>query len=168
MYKIKIGVIADTHLSKHLYKMEDLLKLHLKNVDMIIHAGDYKNPKVVEMLEKQKKFIGVWGNNDGDSVKDKVREKEIITIEGYKIGIFHGHGTNKNTMERAYEVFKEDHVDIIIFGHSHLPIIKTLNKVLMLNPGSPTSKRKEKWYSYIILDLEKYKISAQINFFEKI
>jgi putative phosphoesterase len=65
-------------------------------------------------------------------------------------------------------MFKEDKVDIIIFGHSHQPIIKTINKTLMLNPGSPTSKGKERWYSVIILELERECINAQIKFFSKI
>lgn len=137
-------------------------------MDMVIHAGDYKSPKVIQVIENQTRFAGVWGNNDGDSIKSKVKEKEILKINGYAIGIFHGHGENKSTIDRAYEVFKDDKVDIIIFGHSHQPIIKTMNRVLMLNPGSPTSKRKERWYSYITLQLEKDYVNATINFFNKL
>jgi uncharacterized protein len=165
---IKIGIISDTHISKDLYKIDQLLNSHLRNVDLVIHAGDFKNYKVIDIIEKQKKFLGVFGNNDGDLIKERVREKELINLMGYKIGIYHGHGTTKSTIDRAYEVFKDNKVDIIIFGHSHQPIIKTMNKILMLNPGSPTSKRKDRWYSYIILDLEKGHINAQINFFDKI
>lgn len=168
MVNIKIGIISDTHISKDLYKIEELLNKHLKAVDLIIHAGDFKNSKVIDLLENQKKFIGVFGNNDGDLIKERVKEKELINIMGYKIGIYHGHGNAKTTIDRAYEMFKDNKVDIIIFGHSHQPVIKTINKILMLNPGSPTSKRKDRWYSYIILELCKGHINAQINFFDKL
>lgn len=166
--KIKIGILSDTHISKDLDKINELLKKHFCDVDAIIHAGDYKNSKVIELIKQNKKFIGVWGNNDGNAVKELVKEKEVVNINGYKIGIYHGHGENKSTIDKAYDIFKDNKVDIIIFGHSHLPIIKTMNKTVMLNPGSPTSKRKERWYSIIILELEKNYINAQIKFFNKI
>jgi putative phosphoesterase len=85
----------------------------------------------------------------------------------YKIGIYHGHGDEKTTIERAYEIFKDENVDIIIFGHSHKPAILTKNKILMLNPGSLTSKRAERWFSYIILNLEKEGIDVQIKLINK-
>ncbi|MBL4935189.1 metallophosphoesterase [Clostridium sp. YIM B02515] len=166
--KIKVGILSDTHISKDNYKIDELLKKYFNEVDIIIHAGDYKSSKVIETIKKYKPFIGVFGNNDGNAVKELVREKEIIKLNGYKIGIYHGHGEGKSTIDKAYEVFKEDKVDIIVFGHSHLPIIKTMNKTLMLNPGSPTSKRKERWYSIIILELDKNFINAQIKFFSNI
>ncbi len=168
MCEIRIGIISDTHISKDTYKIEELLRKHLNDVDMIIHAGDFKSSKVIEIIKGHKKFIGVWGNNDGPAIKEQVKEKEIIKIDGYKLGIYHGHGEGKSTIDKAYDMFKEDKVDIIIFGHSHQAIIKTINKTLMLNPGSPTSKRKDRWYSLIILDLQKEGINAYIKFFTKI
>jgi putative phosphoesterase len=162
---IKIGILSDTHISKDAHKIEDILNRQLKDVDMIIHAGDYKSGKVIQIIKSRKKFIGVWGNNDGDAVKEQVKEKELIKLNGYKIGIYHGHGEGKTTMDRAYDVFKQDKADVIIFGHSHQPIIKTINKTLMLNPGSPMMKRKERWFTVIILELEKDFINAQLRLF---
>lgn len=137
-------------------------------MDLIIHAGDYKNIKVIETIKKHKNFVGVWGNNDGNSVRETVKEKEILKLNGYRIGIYHGHGGGKTTINKAYEMFKEDKLDIIIFGHSHQPIIRTINKTLMLNPGTPTSKRKERWYSIIVLELRRDCIDAQLKFFSKL
>lgn len=166
--KIKIGIMSDTHISKDTFKIEQLLNKYFKDVDLIIHAGDYKSIKVIELIKNQKKFVGVWGNNDGNNIRQELKEKEILNLNGYKIGIYHGHGAGKTTMDKAYEMFIEDKVDIIIFGHSHMPIIKTINKTLMLNPGTPTSKKKERWYSIIILQLEKGFINAEIKFFNKL
>ena len=167
MIKIKIGILSDTHILKDTYKIEELLNKYFKDVDLIIHAGDFKNTKVIDIIKNHKRFIGVWGNNDGETIRNQINEKEIIKLNNYKIGIYHGHGEAKNTMDRACDVFKGDKVDIIIFGHSHQPIIKTINKTLILNPGSPTSKHRERWFSFIILELEKDYISAYIRFFGK-
>jgi uncharacterized protein len=162
---MKIGIISDTHINKHPKKILEIIDKHLNGVDMIIHAGDYKTAKVVNLLRQYKNFIGVYGNVDERPVRDILNEKELVEVMGYKIGVYHGHGENKTTLDRAYEKFEADRVDIIIFGHSHQPIIKTLGKVLMLNPGSLTSKRRDRWYSYIILELEKDSINAEIKLF---
>lgn len=164
---MRIGIISDTHIHKHPEKLYDFLNLHLRDVDMLIHAGDYTDIKIVNMLKDFKDFVGVWGNNDKEDIRKVLNEKEIIKLMGYKIGIFHGHGSEKNTMDRAYDVFRDDKVDIIIFGHSHQPIIATKDKTLMLNPGSPTYRRKGPYHSYIILELCKNEIHAEIKFIAK-
>jgi putative phosphoesterase len=165
---LKIGIMSDTHLDKHPEKIVEYLDKCFKDVELIIHAGDYTNSKVIQLIKSHKNFVGVWGNVDKNPVRAVLKEKEIISIEGKKIGIFHGHGDKKTTTERAFEAFKEDNVDIIIFGHSHQPTILTRNKTLLLNPGSLSRKRKEPWFSYIILTINKNAISAEINFFSKI
>ena len=141
---MKIAVISDTHVRKHMDKIEKLITKLLKDVDLVIHAGDYTSNKVIPYIKKYHRFVGVYGNNDKAETRSKVKEKEIITLGKYKIGVYHGHGSKKNTLDNVYEIFKDDSLDIIIFGHSHKPFITTKNKTLVINPGSPTSKRKEK------------------------
>lgn len=163
---MKIGIISDTHMKKHFTKLEDFINKNLKDMDMIIHAGDYTSPEIISLLSNHCKFIGVYGNNDGPSIKSKVPEKQILCVEGYKIGIYHGHGDKKQTLDNVMNIFKNDKLDIIIFGHSHKPTLFTKGKTLYLNPGSTTYKRKDPWFSYIILELEKDRpIIAKINLF---
>lgn len=163
---MKIAIISDTHIHKHGNKLETLIKNRFSSVDMIIHAGDYTDIRAVSMLQRSKKFIGVWGNNDKSSIRELTKEKEIITVEKFKIGIYHGHGNRSTTLDNAYAAFSDDAVDIIIYGHSHQPSIMTKKKILMLNPGSPTSKRKERWYSYIILEICNGNLFASLHFYE--
>lgn len=164
---MKIGIISDTHIKRQSSDFINLIDIYFKDVDIIIHAGDYIDKEVVEVLKGYKNFIGVWGNVDDSEVKSLMEEKQIITLEGYRIGIFHGHGTGKTTFDRAYEKFKEDNVDIIIFGHSHQPLVKTKNGILMINPGSLTTKRRERWFSYIILKLDSGNIDLNFKLFSK-
>jgi uncharacterized protein len=162
---MKIAVISDTHLRKHTEKMSGLISKHFADVDMVIHAGDFTNARVISLIKANKKLIGVWGNNDGEEIRSILKEKEIVVLNGYRIGIYHGHGEEKTTQDRAIDLFKSDRVDIIIFGHSHKPLIMTKKDVLIINPGSITSKRNDRWYSYVILELQKDSIKAELKFF---
>lgn len=162
---MKVAVISDTHVRKHLSKIESLIEKKLKDVDYVLHAGDLTNPKVIPYIKKHHKFIGVCGNNDKDESRKILNDKEIITLDNYKIGIYHGHGKNKTTLDNVYEIFQHDELDIIIFGHSHKPFITTKNKTLVINPGSPCSKRKERFYSYIILELTPSGVDVNLKFF---
>lgn len=160
---MKIAIISDTHIHDHIGKMQDIIEKFLSDADMIIHAGDYTSKGVVEILKKTKNFIGVYGNNDGETIRKMLKEKEIIRVEGYKIGVYHGNGS-KDTIDNAYNEFKDDKVDVIVFGHSHQPIIVAKNKVLMLNPGSISYRRREKWHSYLILNINRNEISAELKY----
>lgn len=163
---MKIGIISDTHMSKHFSKFKEFLLRNFNDVDMIIHAGDYTSSEVIEILKETNNFIGVYGNNDKSKIRSMLSEKHIITIENYKIGICHGDGPKKNTIDNVMEAFKNDKLDIIVFGHSHKACIFTKDKTMYLNPGSCSSKRREPWFSYIILDLEKgCPINASVKFF---
>jgi len=164
---MKIGILSDTHITKEGNRLIDLLDTHLKEVDFIIHAGDYTSHRLVRILKDYRNFAGVWGNADEPEAKNLLKEKEVIILEGYKIGIFHGHGKGSTTFNRAYEEFIEDEVDIIVFGHSHQPLVRTKNGILMLNPGSIKNKRQERWFSYIILELHFESIDVQLKFFSK-
>lgn len=154
-------------MDKHTSKIDKLIDKCFKDVDLIIHLGDFTSPRVLEKIKKKKKVIGVWGNNDRGRLRQELKEKEIVTLNGYKVGLFHGHGTEKNTLDRVYNIFKDDNVDIILFGHSHQPMIKTKNKTLIINPGSPSKKIRERWFSYVVLSLKKDKIEAKICFYNK-
>ena len=162
---MKIAIISDTHVKKHSDKLFKFIDSLSKEADMIVHAGDYVSSSVVTKLREHKNFVGVWGNNDKGYIRDLLKEKTIISVEGYKIGLYHGHGNSKNVLDTAYDKFIDDRVDIVIFGHSHQPLVLTKNKVLMINPGSPSYKRREPWYSYVILEIQDKKINVQLKFF---
>lgn len=163
---MKIGIISDTHTSKHFSKLKDFLLKNLKDADLIIHAGDYTSSEVISILKERGDFIGVYGNNDKSKIRSILPCKHVITIEDYKIGICHGDGSKKNTIDNVMDTFKDEKLDIIIYGHSHKPCIFTKGKTMYLNPGSCLSKRKEPWFSYIILELDKNcPINASIKFF---
>ncbi|SER96029.1 metallophosphoesterase family protein [Salipaludibacillus aurantiacus] len=160
---MKIIVVSDTHMPKKGKILPVRLTEELATADRIIHAGDWQTPEVYNQLKKYGQIDGVCGNTDNEQMRRIVPDKKALTIEGFKIGIVHGHGTGKTTEKRAAESFSEK-MDCIIFGHSHIPYLRYVNKTLLFNPGSVMDKRKMPYFSFGILTLSDY-IHAEFIFF---
>ena len=129
---MKIGVLSDSHADSFAQLPEKILAT-LTEVDLIIHAGDFVAKDVLEGLKQLGEIKAVWGNMDSDEIKRILPEKELLEIEGKKIGIIHGWGSPHGIDERVGNVFSG--VDIIIYGHSHYPQNETKNGVFFFNPG---------------------------------
>jgi uncharacterized protein len=161
---MKIAVVSDTHVKNCPEGFIEFIKEISKDTDMILHAGDYISCDSIKFLQQNYNFAGVYGNVDTNLPENLLNEKEIINIFKYRVGIFHGHGQNKGTFDRVYDKFMNDDVDVIVFGHSHQPSIVTKNGILYLNPGSPSNKRRERWFSYIMLTIWDECIWAELRF----
>jgi putative phosphoesterase len=94
--------------------------------------------------------------------------KRIVSCGRYKIGLTHGYlGRGKDTPERAFNTFADEHVDVIVFGHSHIPYHEVREGIILFNPGSPTQKRGHAQYSMGILKIFDHGIIAEHIFFER-
>lgn len=162
---MKIVAIADTHIPKKSKQLPDRLIGELKTADLILHAGDWSSIDIYHELCRYAPVEGVYGNIEEKEVKDYFPFKQLIEVGGFKIGITHGHGEKKTTEKRAIEVFKEEMPDVIIFGHSHIPMIRYFKKTLLVNPGSPTDKRQLPFYSFAVLHMNE-EIKAEMVFFK--
>jgi hypothetical protein len=130
---MKIGVISDTH-ARHCSQLPQNLLKALEKVDLIVHAGDIVTMDVIRGLETVAPVKGVCGNMDLPEVRLAFTEKLVIEIGGRKIGVMHGSGGPAGLENLVRQAFPE--VDIIIFGHSHIAVNKTLDGVKLFNPGS--------------------------------
>jgi uncharacterized protein len=161
---MKIAIISDTHIKEDLSGLKRFAEMDIPEVEFIIHAGDYISKEVINYFKEHKGFIGVLGNVDLLDNENKLEEVQIINLLKYRIGVFHGHGKEKSTFERVVNKFRDEKIDIVIYGHSHKPSIISKDKVLYINPGSPCSKRKERWFSYVLLTLSELEISVEFKF----
>lgn len=161
---MKVGIVSDTHIPKKAKALPNILIQAFRDVDHIIHAGDITSLEVLDDLYSMAPVTAVSGNIDPDKIKAILELKEIITLDGFRIGVTHGHGDSGRTLDRAIKCFKNDSVDCIIFGHSHIPYCKYSNNILLFNPGSPTDKRKNEMYSFGIIELGN-EMKAQHIFF---
>jgi len=159
---MKIGVISDTHISQKSEHLPKKILDDFKTADMVIHAGDLIDIAVLEELRKICKDVrAVAGNMDSPELKQKLNIKEIIPAGKYRIGLMHGWGNPAKLIEALNDAFKEDQVDIIVFGHSHSPVNLKKSGMLFFNPGSAMDKTFAPYNSYGILEISD-KIEARI------
>jgi uncharacterized protein len=163
---MKIVVLSDTHMPKKALNLPDMLIRDLKNAEYIIHAGDWQTVELYDELKRYAEVIGVTGNVDSPELHRFLNCKEVFNTGDFKIGIVHGHGKGKTTEKRAVNAFWTEKVDCIIFGHSHIPVVKEDRGMILFNPGSPTDKRRQRDFSYGILTVGE-KIEAEHVFFSK-
>lgn len=159
---MKIGVISDTHIPERAKDLPKELLEAFKDVDMIIHAGDFVELSVLERLKKICSNVkGVRGNMDSHEIKILLPEKEIIKAGPFKIGVMHGWGPANKLVDIVADAFRGDDVDVIIFGHSHSGFNEKKGGILFFNPGSLTDKIFSEYNSYGIIEIED-KIEAKI------
>lgn len=152
---MKIVVTGDTHMPKKAKQLPPRLIQECKTADLIIHTGDWSSMDVYRELSDCGYVRGVYGNIDDEDIREYLPEQDLMILNGFSIGLVHGHGQKKTTEKRAMETFDDEQPDIILFGHSHIPMTRYFKKQLLLNPGSPTDKRALPYYSFAILTLSK-------------
>jgi len=134
---MRIAVLADTHVNRLEHLPKKLIDA-LSTVDLIIHAGDFTDVRLLEELKQLSEVKAVHGNMDSRELKTVLQVKEIIEIENKRIGITHGSGGPWGIEERVRKMFESDRIDIIVYGHSHRSQNKVINDILFFNPGKAT------------------------------
>ena len=129
---MKIGVVSDTHVTSFA-DVPDRILLALAEVDLIIHAGDFVTKDVLDGLKRLGEVKAVWGNMDSGELKRILPEKELLLIEGKRIGITHGSGSPYGIEDRVSKMFED--VDVIVYGHSHQSKNEVKKGILFFNPG---------------------------------
>ena len=160
---MRIGVISDTHIPERARRLPEKVLQEFKKVDLILHAGDLVELKVLDDLRLScSQLKAVYGNMDPLEVRGVLAEKEIIKINGYRIGLVHGFGPPARIIESVSSLFKDDAVEAIVFGHSHAPVNEIREGIFYFNPGSPTDRIFAAYNSFGILKLEKDKVEGRI------
>src|SRR5699024_11867604 len=99
---MKIVVTADTHL-KESGKLPARLTSEFQTADLIIHAGDWKTADVYTEIASYCDVKGVYGNIDGDDLRERLPAKQMLTIAGFRGGLVHGQDDKQTTARRASE-----------------------------------------------------------------
>ncbi|WP_153731661.1 metallophosphoesterase family protein [Sporosarcina obsidiansis] len=157
---MKIVITGDTHGKTLPRRLLD----ECRTADLILHTGDWKSLEAFHILSQFAEVIGVSGNVDDEVMKGKFPLQQVIQVGDVQIGLVHGHGDKKTTEKRALEAFEGVPLDVLVFGHSHIPMLRYINQTLVINPGSPTDKRKLSRYSFCFLHIDE-EIRAELVFF---
>lgn len=162
---MKIGIVSDTHLTGAGRPLPEKLLAGLAGADLILHAGDWVSLRVAKELEAVAPVDGVAGNNDGPDIVSRFGRQKLLRLADVTVGLIHGDGYAKTTVERAYDAFAGEMADVIIFGHSHAPYMEQRGGVLLFNPGSPTDKRRQKQFSFGMMEITGRRVQASHTFF---
>ena len=138
----RLLLISDTHIPGRARRLPDAVLTAADAADLVIHAGDWVAASVLDELEHHAEILGVWGNNDGADLRARLPEVARRTIEGVRFAAVHETGqatAREMRMDAAYP-----DVDVLVFGHSHIPWDTTTPRGMrLLNPGSPTDRRRQ-------------------------
>ena len=164
---MQIALVADTHLPRFGRALPAALVRGIADarVDHILHAGDWTQPLALELLERLAPVDGVAGNNDGPELHERLGTRRIVELGGARIGLTHGHlGPGATTPARAQRAFGEEpagSLGAIVFGHSHIPLVaRRPDGTWLVNPGSPTDRRRQPRFSWAILTIERGSVTA--------
>jgi hypothetical protein len=130
---MKIAVISDTHLAHPTEGFRRHMKALFSDADIMIHAGDMTSSNVFDYLSNWD-LRAVRGNMDDPDLGARLPERRVEEIAGRRIGIIHGWGSPQGIENAVLSAFPG--VDIIVFGHSHLPLNMKKRGVVLFNPGS--------------------------------
>ena len=145
-------IVSDTH--RHNENLEIVLK-KVGHIDMLIHCGDAEGTEGhIQQICECPLYI-VSGNND---VFSKLPYEINFEIDKYKAFLVHGHTYYDSVgIERLLDEAKARQADIVIFGHTHRPVIELRDNIMVINPGSISYPRQEgKIPSYVIMEIDKY------------
>jgi uncharacterized protein len=165
---MKIGVVSDTHMPRFAKALPHALRdgLVRERVALILHLGDFTGPEVAGLFGALAPFDAVAGNNDGPELHRRFGRRKLLELDGVRIGMTHGDALRQTTPECALEAFAADAVDVILFGHSHAPYCARHGKVWLLNPGSPTDKRRNPRYSWGLLELRGGEVYPRLHYYD--
>lgn len=136
-------LIADTHLPKRAKRLPDAVLRAIDDADIVVHAGDWVDLATLDLLESRSRVLhGVYGNNDGADLRERLPEIARFTVEQVEVAVVHETGQRQKREERMDEAFPG--VDLLVFGHSHIPWDTVApSGMRLLNPGSPTDRRRQ-------------------------
>lgn len=126
---VRVGVLSDTH---GLLRPQVLERL--EGVDHIVHAGDIGSVDILAELAVLAPVTAVYGNTDGFDVRAEVPEEVTLELGRHRIAVVHGHQLGSpapDPLRRRYPG-----VDVVVYGHTHRPLVDESEPPLVLNPGS--------------------------------
>jgi uncharacterized protein len=139
---MRVVVLSDTHSPRRWKRCPTAVAEHLRGADLILHAGDVCTAEVLTELSSYAPVQAVLGNNDLPEVAEGGAPEILeLDLDGLKIGMIHDSGQADGRIERMRRRFPD--ANLVIFGHSHIPMDAEAAGIRIFNPGSPTDKRRQ-------------------------
>jgi putative phosphoesterase len=149
---VLVAVIADTHLPRGGRRLPDACVERLRAADLILHAGDVVAESVFEELAALGPPVdAVHGNMDDAALHERLPATRVVDVAGLRIGMTHDPGPRAGRDERLAARFPA--CAAIVYGHTHEPQVARVGETWILNPGSPTERRRAPSHTMLVLEL---------------
>jgi putative phosphoesterase len=156
---VRLLLLADTHVPRRARDLPAQVWDEVEQADVVVHAGDWVDVAVLDGLEaRSRRLLACYGNNDGPALRARLPEVALATLEGVRFAVVHESGGAAGRERRAD--LRHPDVDVLVFGHSHIPWDATSpGGMRLLNPGSPTDRRRQPHCTYMTLDVSAGRLS---------
>ncbi|WP_042804627.1 metallophosphoesterase [Streptomyces sp. C] len=146
---MELLLVSDTHVPARARVLPAELLERVPRADVVIHAGDWTDTATLDLLQQRaRRLVAVYGNNDGPPLRARLPEVAYAELGGLRFAVVHETGPARGREERCAARFPD--VDVLVFGHSHIPWDTTAgDRLRLLNPGSPTDRRRQPYCTYM-------------------
>jgi putative phosphoesterase len=149
----RLLLLADTHVPKRARDLPAEVWRQVETADVVVHAGDWVGVGLLDELEaRSRQLLAVHGNNDHGELRERLPEVARLEMEGVRLGVVHETGQARGREDRCAAAYPD--LDVLVFGHSHIPWdTTTATGLRLLNPGSPTDRRRQPYCTYLTVTL---------------
>ncbi|HXS86619.1 MAG TPA: metallophosphoesterase [Mycobacterium sp.] len=151
---MRLLLLADTHVPRRARDLPARVWDEVARADVVMHAGDWVVPELLdELAERSARLVACWGNNDGAELRSRLPERADVVLDGVRFTVTHETGASAGRDTRMSRRYPDS--DVLVFGHSHIPWDTTTSTGLrLLNPGSPTDRRRQAFCTYMTARVE--------------
>jgi uncharacterized protein len=157
---MRVGVLSDTHIPSRAPTIPSRVAEVFEGVDLILHAGDVSVRAALDDLAALAPVHAVAGNIDEASLQAALPVQLRLDIGGVTVGMVHDSGPSKGRRERMRRRFPGARV--VVYGHSHMPVVEDRDGLMLLNPGSACDPRQAKVPTVAILEIAGGDVSAEL------
>ncbi|WP_375484900.1 metallophosphoesterase family protein [uncultured Jatrophihabitans sp.] len=156
---MRVVVLSDTHAPRFWKGCPPRVAAVLDGCDLVLHAGDVCTPDVLDELARWAPVHAVRGNNDGEDVAAWGAPETLeLDLDGVRVAMIHDSGPRTGRPARLRRRFPD--ADLVVFGHSHIPMDETHDGQRIVNPGSPTDKRRQPHGTLATLTLDRGRVAG--------
>jgi hypothetical protein len=157
---VNVAVLADTHLPRGARRLPDECVRRIRDAELLLHVGDFVSVGALRLLEELAPVLGVWGNMDEPALRELMPQSRIVEVDGARVGLVHVPGPAKDRHARLLSRFPG--CDAVVYGHTHVPEVARHRGCWILNPGSPTERRRSPEHTMIELSIDQAQVVPRL------
>ena len=158
---MRVAVISDTHLPRGARRLPDACLENLRGADLILHAGDVVGLSALEELRVLGPPVeAVCGNMDEPALQRELPQERVVEAGEARIAMLHIPGPAAGREARLAARFPD--CDAVVYGHTHIPQVERFQHLWILNPGSPTERRRAPTHTMLLLEIRGARIVPEL------